>query len=348
MGENRQKPLSERVHISECSTGVRAEIRELEARVEQAECLVAESDRVLGEIMLELTGDEALADNPVEYIRELSNGREQAERERDKWRIAMENLTPGGSEYYNDLERCVAVIRERFDRKSKLIRTAISRRKQAERENDNLQEQIAYLSKRCAVLTDERNAAQAELSRALDEIKILIAPHEVGGGPVAMLKQRVAELEHAIDDVRDLIDESDGVYGLHENGDLAPWDELRGGGKFECWLGSLDAAPPQRPSGQASCATSTPKVSGDGGARLLTTRRRWSTSSAAATSRRIGTHGRCAVAAPPDAQMSAAWPWISITTATARSRKATRVPVRSAEASGARGRSRRCGDERSR
>jgi len=247
MGENRQKPLSERVHISECSTGVRAEIRELEARVEQAECLVAESDRVLGEIMLELTGDEALADNPVEYIRELSNGREQAERERDKWRIAMENLTPGGSEYYNDLERCVAVIRERFDRKSKLIRTAISRRKQAERENDNLQEQIAYLSKRCAVLTDERNAAQAELSRALDEIKILIAPHEVGGGPVAMLKQRVAELEHAIDDVRDLIDESDGVYGLHENGDLAPWDELRGGGKFECWLGSLDAAPAPAP-----------------------------------------------------------------------------------------------------
>lgn len=39
-----------------------------------------------------------------------------------------------------------------------------------------------------------------------------------------------------------LIDESGGVYGLHKNGDLAPWDELTEGGRFEDWLSALAAA----------------------------------------------------------------------------------------------------------
>lgn len=36
-----------------------------------------------------------------------------------------------------------------------------------------------------------------------------------------------------------LISESDGVYGLHRNGDIAPWDELLAGGRFEDWLRAL-------------------------------------------------------------------------------------------------------------
>jgi hypothetical protein len=36
--------------------------------------------------------------------------------------------------------------------------------------------------------------------------------------------------------VEDLIDASDGVYGLHLNGDNSPWDELIEGGSFESWL----------------------------------------------------------------------------------------------------------------
>ena len=34
-------------------------------------------------------------------------------------------------------------------------------------------------------------------------------------------------------EIWDLISESDGVYGLHQNGDLAPWDELLPGGEYE-------------------------------------------------------------------------------------------------------------------
>lgn len=49
-----------------------------------------------------------------------------------------------------------------------------------------------------------------------------------------LLAQLVAELD-------ELISESHGVAGLHLNGDVAPWDELLPGGRFER-LSSLDAA----------------------------------------------------------------------------------------------------------
>ena len=46
----------------------------------------------------------------------------------------------------------------------------------------------------------------------------------------------------ALNKVFDLIDESEGVAGLHLNGDLAPWSELTDGGRFEEWLCGLEKA----------------------------------------------------------------------------------------------------------
>ena len=45
-----------------------------------------------------------------------------------------------------------------------------------------------------------------------------------------------------INAVADLIDNSTGVDGLHLNGDIAPWNELRSGGRFESWLVDFDEA----------------------------------------------------------------------------------------------------------
>lgn len=42
--------------------------------------------------------------------------------------------------------------------------------------------------------------------------------------------------------VESLILESKGVAGLHLNGDLAEWDELRSGGRFGDWLYKFDDA----------------------------------------------------------------------------------------------------------
>lgn len=56
---------------------------------------------------------------------------------------------------------------------------------------------------------------------------------------VPKLERIALAAEKLAADLKELIAESDGVGGLHQNGDFAPWDELTAGGQFEDWLGSL-------------------------------------------------------------------------------------------------------------
>lgn len=56
------------------------------------------------------------------------------------------------------------------------------------------------------------------------------------------LRADKARLTKGIKAVAALISESYGVTGLHLNGDVAPWSELRTGGRFESWLADFDAA----------------------------------------------------------------------------------------------------------
>ena len=58
----------------------------------------------------------------------------------------------------------------------------------------------------------------------------------------AALEKRIAELELGLHAVRDLIADLKGVVVLHLNGDIALWNELRTGGRFEEWLKPFDDA----------------------------------------------------------------------------------------------------------
>jgi hypothetical protein len=51
-----------------------------------------------------------------------------------------------------------------------------------------------------------------------------------------------AALVGAIEDIKHLMAESKGVYGLHLNGEPAPWSEIDDGGAFEGWLFKFNAA----------------------------------------------------------------------------------------------------------
>ena len=61
--------------------------------------------------------------------------------------------------------------------------------------------------------------------------------------------------EAGIHAVRDLIADSEGVAGLHLNGDMAPWDELRTGGRFEEWLKPFDDAIAGTPNAENQALT---------------------------------------------------------------------------------------------
>ena len=56
------------------------------------------------------------------------------------------------------------------------------------------------------------------------------------------LNEVIAKLVRGINAAADLMDNSSGVDGLHLNGDIAPWGELRTGGQFEEWLIAFDEA----------------------------------------------------------------------------------------------------------
>ena len=52
----------------------------------------------------------------------------------------------------------------------------------------------------------------------------------------AQLNEASEKLNKVVHCVSDLIDNSDGVYGLHLNGDPSPWNSLLKGGRDEGWM----------------------------------------------------------------------------------------------------------------
>jgi len=63
---------------------------------------------------------------------------------------------------------------------------------------------------------------------------------------IKRLYDQVEILSEGINAVRDLISESVGVAGLHRNGELAPWAELEGDGRFSDWLCAFNQAEEQQ------------------------------------------------------------------------------------------------------
>ena len=51
-----------------------------------------------------------------------------------------------------------------------------------------------------------------------------------------------SKLIAGLEAVSELIAGSGGVFGLHSNGYMSQWEELRSGGKYEEWLSAFDEA----------------------------------------------------------------------------------------------------------
>jgi hypothetical protein len=90
---------------------------------------------------------------------------------------------------------------------------------------DDLQTKLAAVLGECDEKSTQLRAANAtacEFATKLAAAEVLLNELE-----------RLRQLEI---DLRGLIKDSDGVAGLHLNGDLAPWSELVPGGNFGIWL----------------------------------------------------------------------------------------------------------------
>jgi hypothetical protein len=55
-------------------------------------------------------------------------------------------------------------------------------------------------------------------------------------------RYHLEKMHRGLKAVENLINDSYGVSGLHMNGNVAPWDDLRTGGRYEAWLVDFDVA----------------------------------------------------------------------------------------------------------
>jgi len=67
--------------------------------------------------------------------------------------------------------------------------------------------------------------------------------------PVFEKAEKYEKAAKGLKAVEDLMNNSEGVMGLHLNGDIAPWSELRTEGRFEEWLVAFDEAISEVPDG---------------------------------------------------------------------------------------------------
>jgi len=82
----------------------------------------------------------------------------------------------------------------------------------------------------------ERSLAGSTLSQTEPEtVETIETVQDAGVAARGHLRRVVSALDA-------LIGESQGVYGLHKNGDMAPWPELTRGGQCEGWLLALNEA----------------------------------------------------------------------------------------------------------
>lgn len=105
---------------------------------------------------------------------------------------------------------------------------------------DEAARQLELLQERCDMATDFKEQAIAMGKAAFNRL------NEVESDCHKLRQERdalAAYIQRLTRDIEELISETDGVAGLHLNGEAAPWCDLRKGGPFQEWLMSLDEAP---------------------------------------------------------------------------------------------------------
>jgi len=86
------------------------------------------------------------------------------------------------------------------------------------------------------------NEILKELEANLENAKEGQNTGDIEAAIIAIEEYKRKKLVDGLLAVESLILESKGVAGLHLNGDLASWNELRTGGRFEEWLYQFDDA----------------------------------------------------------------------------------------------------------
>lgn len=101
-------------------------------------------------------------------------------------------------------------------------------------------EKLAAALHKCSVNGEMRYFAPSNVMEEVDGE--LFNTLEYAARTLQAIMPLLEEMDKGIKAVSDLIYDSQGIYGLHMNGDVAPWHDLQTGGRFENWLKDFDRA----------------------------------------------------------------------------------------------------------
>ena len=101
---------------------------------------------------------QATLDEALTALPRICAALERVTEDRKRYRLALESLTVGGSEYHEDPERCVAHVRERQESQHRAI-------VKFKRERDDYLKRLDEQAKAWAPLVEQRDQARAALER---------------------------------------------------------------------------------------------------------------------------------------------------------------------------------------
>jgi len=102
--------------------------------------------------------------------------------------------------------------------------------------------ELAWRDVKITELEQQLADAREMLDDTNEALAIEVNAREEAEAKLTERDKLLDECEKGFDAVRSLMADSGGVYGLHLNGDPAPWSELETGGRFEEWLINFDIA----------------------------------------------------------------------------------------------------------
>lgn len=136
-----------------------------------------------------------------------------AEAERKRYDMALQSLTPGGSEYVSDPERCVEHVRERLHAQHDLIKKWKLAKDVAERDAEYLRETVLPIKNQAIADAErDRDEWRRRADEKHDEVLALEADRGAAEKERDRLAKRVEELQQLIIDGGEMAVESDDMF----------------------------------------------------------------------------------------------------------------------------------------
>lgn len=146
---------------------------------------------------------------------------------RDKYRVLFAEMVRKTGSNQSVLDRLVQEIHSLREQVSELEASPLS------------EEALDILRSKNKQLEAERDHWKANHDNRVEAARLLIERTDMPLERVKAYKRYMElaaqneALREALEEVKSLIGETAGVYGLHLNGDLSPWAEIEQGGRFE-------------------------------------------------------------------------------------------------------------------